>query len=65
MYLWEIIFTVIAKNIIGNPKLPIYIELRLNSFREIVNSGYNDNMLKLGNHKIRKLFAEIMAILCF
>ena len=67
MYLWEIIFTVIAKNIhIGNPKLPIYIELRLNSFREIVNSGYNDNMLKLRNHpEIRKLFAEIMAILCF
>ena len=67
IYLWEIIFTIIGKNIhIGNPKLPIYIELRLNNFKDIINSGFTDNLLKLRNHeKIRKLFAEIMAVLCF
>ncbi len=67
MYLWEIIFNVMANNInIGNPKLPIYIELRLNTFRDIVNNGFSENLLKLRNNiQIRKLFAEIMAILCF
>lgn len=67
MYLWETIFNIMAKHIhIGNPKLPIYIELRLNTFRDIVNNGFSENLLKLRNNiQIRKLFAEIMAILCF
>lgn len=67
MYLWEIIFNIISKNIhIGNPKLPIYIELRLNSFKDIINNGYTENIIKVRNNdKIRKLFAEIMAVLCF
>ena len=67
MYLWEIIFSIMSKNIhIGNPKLPIYIDLRLTSFRDIVNNGFSENIIKLRNNdKIRKLFSEIMAVLCF
>jgi len=64
--LWEIIFLIISKHIhLGNPKLPIYINLRLNFFKDTVNNGYMDNELKMRNNdKIRKLFAEIVSILC-
>ena len=67
MFLWEILFNIMSKNIhIGNPKLPIYIQLRLEAFRDIVNNGFSDHLIKLRNNdKIRKLFAEIIAILCF
>ena len=48
-----------------NPKLPYYIKLRLDEFKNIVNNGYQDNILKIRNNaKIRKLFGEIMCVLC-
>ena len=64
--LWEIIILICSKNIhIGNPKLPIYLHYRYNIFKEILLMGYENNELSLRNNsKIRKLFAEIICVLC-
>ena len=66
LYLWDIIFIFMSKYIhIGNPKLPLYIDSRLGIFRNIVNKGYTEDILRLRNNTdIRKMFIEIMGILC-
>ena len=64
--LWDTIFLFSAKYIhLGNPKLPHYLNLRLNYFKSIVNNGFQENILKIRNHeKTRELFAEIICVLC-
>ena len=65
--IWEIIILYTSRYIyVSNPRLPLYIELRLESFREIINNGFSENILKLrNNEKIRKLFAELISMLCY
>ena len=65
--LWECIIQFFAKNIhLGNPRLPIYLAMRFDNFKAIVENGYGNDELRLRNNsKVRGIFAEIIATLCY
>lgn len=65
--LWDTILLYMSRYIhIANPKLAIYIDLKFENFKNILNNGYVDNELELRNNiKIRKIFGELIGILCF
>jgi len=63
---WETIILFLSKHIhLGNPKLPIYISLRFDQFKTIqMNDDLDDDLSLRNNVIIRKLFAEMIGILC-
>ena len=63
--LWNILLYFMSNNIhLGNPKLPLYINLRFDIFKMILLNGFTGHEIRLrNNNKIRKLFAEIISIL--
>jgi hypothetical protein len=64
--LWNILINYMCKHInLGNPKLPIYLEMRYNSFKNIINNFNNRELLLRNNSLIRNLFCEIICILIF
>ena len=67
MELWEAIFAFVGKYVhLANPRLPTYIDLRYGAFKTIVANGYAGNELRLRNNpKLRALFAEVVAVLCY
>ena len=64
--IWNILLLYMSRYIHqANPKLPIYMDMRFQSFKNIVSTGYIENEIALRNNdKIRKLFAELVCILC-
>lgn len=65
--LWDIVITYVSRYVhLGCPKLPLYISLRIEAFKDIMSNGYVGNELSLrNNEKIRQLFAEVIATLCY
>ena len=61
--LWEILLNYVGKHIhLGNPKIMIYLEMRYDTFRNIMTQGYYINELQLRNNgNMRRLFAEIIS----
>tara|TARA_Y100000022_G_scaffold147926_1_gene129653 strand:- start:162 stop:515 length:354 start_codon:yes stop_codon:yes gene_type:complete len=61
--LWNLLINYMCKHInLGNPKLPIYLEMRYNSFKNIINNFNNRELLLRNNSLIRNLFCEIICI---
>lgn len=64
--LWDIIIQYYSKYIqLSNSKLIMYLHLRYTSFKDILHFGYQNDELRLRNNKkIRKLYSEIISVLC-
>lgn len=49
---------------IGNPKLTLYLELRINNLKAFVNNSENDMLSLRNNYKVRTIFVEMVCVLC-
>ena len=49
---------------IGNPKLILYLELRINNLKSFVNNNNTDMLSLRNNNKVRTIFVEMVCVLC-
>ena len=49
---------------IGNPKLTLYLELRINTLKAFVNNNNHEMLSLRNNNKVRTIFAEMVCVLC-
>jgi len=64
---WEIILYYMGKHIhLGNPRLAIYLDMRYDTFRQImIKSQYTNDLQVRNNEQLRKLFAEIVCVMTY
>jgi len=62
--LWELILYFFGKHVhLGNPKIALYLDYRFQRFRDVASKAADELELR-NNAVVRKLFAEIAAVLC-
>jgi hypothetical protein len=62
--LWDTLLYFYAKHVhLGNPKLPLYLELRFATFKQLAMEERVELNLRT-NETIRRLFSEIVCVLC-
>jgi hypothetical protein len=62
--LWDTFLYFFAKHVhLGNPKLPLYLELRFTTFRQCALEERDELNLRM-NDTVRRLFSEIVCVLC-
>jgi len=65
-YLWNILINYYFTHIQNiNPKITIYIDMRICDYKTLLSNGYKHYELRMRNNdKIRKIFCEIIFVLC-
>ena len=62
--LWDTIISYTGKHInMGNPKIPIYLNMRVDAFRDVARKNRDSDIALRNNSKIRKLFAEVIGVI--
>jgi hypothetical protein len=63
--LWDVLLLFFGRHIhTGHPKLSLYLDLRAQQFKAIVSSHTKDTLSLRNEPNIRRLFAEIICLLC-
>ena len=67
MDLWEYLMFYMGKHVsLANPKLPIYVHMRLQSYVTIEKrENLNDVLSFRNSENMRRLFAELTSVMCF
>ena len=62
--LWDTLISYTGKHInLGNPKIPIYLQMRVELFRDIARKNRDSDITLRNNSNIRKLFAEVIGVI--